>query len=157
MCGFITTNNVKLNKQKNDHYIGYWDSIKGYYPYYNVPFMMNQCGKINISTMDTNKLSFFQTNSGNSCFNGHLFFDLKGNVGVCPFLKTSLHYLDLNFNKGTIANQEVVNLWNISKDNISECNICEYRNVCSDCRVNTIDDKLFSKPKYCNYDPYNGK
>jgi radical SAM protein with 4Fe4S-binding SPASM domain len=44
--------------------------------------------------------------------------------------------------------------WNISKDQISVCQDCEFRYVCQDCRAFTLDNNLYSKPAKCTYNPY---
>ena len=47
--------------------------------------------------------------------------------------------------------------WNISKEQISVCKACEYRDICTDCRAfleNPADP--YSKPLKCGYDPNTG-
>ncbi len=49
-------------------------------------------------------------------------------------------------------------LWSIKKDDIQVCKDCEFRYMCSDCRVYVKDSSnIFSKPKYCTYNPYTAK
>ena len=44
-----------------------------------------------------------------------------------------------------------------NKDKIKECNCCEYRYACFDCRPNSISGDLEEKPWYCTYKPLEGK
>ena len=54
-----------------------------------------------------------------------------------------------------IHKKDFKKLWNITKDQIEECKDCEYRYVCTDCRVFIKDNaNIYSKPSKCNYNPY---
>jgi hypothetical protein len=45
--------------------------------------------------------------------------------------------------------------WSINKDEILVCRDCEFRYICSDCRVFIEDPhNIYSKPAKCKYDPY---
>ncbi len=47
--------------------------------------------------------------------------------------------------------------WSIKKDQIDTCKVCEFRYMCTDCRVFIENsDDLYSKPSKCNYNPYTG-
>lgn len=57
-------------------------------------------------------------------------------------------------------------IWSLSKDRISECEVCEYRYACHDCRpmaigvaetLNQLKNGLFSKDPCCLYNPYTGE
>lgn len=56
--------------------------------------------------------------------------------------------------KECLEKEDFKKLWHIKKDEIEICRDCEFRYLCPDCRVFTISDNLYSKPKKCNYDPY---
>jgi radical SAM protein with 4Fe4S-binding SPASM domain len=48
--------------------------------------------------------------------------------------------------------------WGINKDQISICKDCEFRYICTDCRVFIENkDDIYSKPAKCGYDPYTTK
>ena len=55
-----------------------------------------------------------------------------------------------------VENLEFKKKWNIKKDQIEICKVCEFRYICTDCRAYTTDG-LYSKPLKCNYDPYKGE
>jgi hypothetical protein len=43
----------------------------------------------------------------------------------------------------------------VRKDDIEVCKDCEFRYICTDCRIFKNDSNdIYSKPKKCNYDPY---
>ncbi|NJL77136.1 MAG: hypothetical protein HC892_21095, partial [Saprospiraceae bacterium] len=45
--------------------------------------------------------------------------------------------------------------WKIKKDDVKICKDCEFRYICSDCRVFTEDpEDINSKPLKCGYNPY---
>ena len=46
--------------------------------------------------------------------------------------------------------------WSINKDQIEVCKDCEFRYICTDCRVFLQDsNNIYSKPLKCGYSPYN--
>ncbi len=44
----------------------------------------------------------------------------------------------------------------ITKDQIKVCKDCEFRYICTDCRV-FVEGNIHSKPLKCNYNPYKTK
>jgi radical SAM protein with 4Fe4S-binding SPASM domain len=48
-------------------------------------------------------------------------------------------------------------LWRINKDVVDVCRDCEFRYICTDCRAYTQTGGYYSKPRKCNYDPYEAK
>jgi len=53
-----------------------------------------------------------------------------------------------------IGREEFQFLWKVSKDQISICNVCEFRYICTDCRAFHENEDYSEKPKKCFYDPY---
>lgn len=63
---------------------------------------------------------------------------------------------------GNINNLHKVNLsdleteyWTIKKDDIDICKDCEFRYICSDCRVQV--EHKYARPNTCIYNPYTNK
>ncbi len=57
-----------------------------------------------------------------------------------------------------LKNKDFQKVATIRKDDIEICQDCEFRYICMDCRAYTLDENNgFSKPKKCNYDPYQNK
>ena len=84
-----------------------------------------------------------------------LSIDRFGQVKNCPSMKKSWgHARNLDI-LGVLEDEGFRSVWGISKDQIDICQVCEFRDICSDCRayVNVPDD-LYSKPAKCAYDPY---
>ncbi len=60
--------------------------------------------------------------------------------------------------KEIIENTDFKDIWFVNKDKVEVCSDCEFRYVCSDCRV-FVDDQtnIYSRPAKCNYNPYIAK
>lgn len=87
----------------------------------------------------------------NSCLNRKLSIDHNGDIKNCPTLPSTYG----NANNDTLSaaiTPEFMKYWNLSKDQINICKVCEYRYVCTDCRAFLENDK--EKPLKCTYDPY---
>lgn len=53
-----------------------------------------------------------------------------------------------------LNNEEFKEYWNIKKDEIANCQNCEYRYMCVDNRLPIKKDGMWGFDKDCNYDPY---
>ena len=116
-----------------------------------------QCGQISKWSFSPNQQHFLEAQEFNTCLNGKVSVDVDGNIKNCPSMTQSFGKV------GSTNIQEVVNtqgfrtLWTINKDQISECQDCEFRYICTDCRAYITDgNDKFSKPAKCAYDPYEG-
>ena len=49
-----------------------------------------------------------------------------------------------------------INILNFNKDHIDDCRCCEYRYACFDCRPNSLETNIASKPWYCTYNVNDG-
>ena len=57
-----------------------------------------------------------------------------------------------------INNPNFKKLWKKHKDLIHVCKDCEFRYMCTDCRVFIKDSKdIYSQPAKCSYNPYIAK
>ena len=95
----------------------------------------------------------------NTCLHNKFSIDRNGNFKNCPSMTN---------NFGNISTKSIIKAINefkssdsyditkISKKNINDCKICEFRDVCVDCRVYRNDVDILSKPKKCNYNPHKG-
>ncbi|MCK6616080.1 MAG: grasp-with-spasm system SPASM domain peptide maturase [Cyclobacteriaceae bacterium] len=113
------------------------------------------CGFVKESNFITNISIFTESKNFNSCLNRKIGIDIYGNVKNCPASIESFGVLKPNIIKKIIENQEFKRVWLITKDHIDICKDCEFRYICTDCRV-FIQNKqdLFSKPSKCDYNPY---
>lgn len=114
----------------------------------------NCCGIITADSFTVNHQ--FQSASGraNTCLNRKLSIDRFGNVKNCPSMKAIWGKVEQTSILDVISNQDFRSYWKISKDEIGTCKICEFRDVCSDCRAFLSNpNDLYSKPAKCKYNP----
>ena len=89
----------------------------------------------------------------NNCLNRKLGLDKHGFVKNCPSFNTNfgkIESIDLN---NLFLNKKFISFWKIKKDDVKICKNCEFRYICSDCRVFTKNNEIDGKPSKCNYDP----
>ena len=54
-----------------------------------------------------------------------------------------------------VNNPEFQKVWHIKKDEITKCQDCEFRHICTDCRAYLENpEDQYSAPLKCGYDPY---
>lgn len=92
--------------------------------------------------------------SGHNCFSRNLYIDFTLNVYPCVmerrFVHGNVRYKEL----ATIINDHILFL---TKDFIDECNQCEYRYFCYDCRPDSLGADKYAKPWFCSYEPVTGE
>ncbi len=114
------------------------------------------CGSINSSHFDVNKDKVLESINFNSCLNKKLAIDREGNIKNCPVMRPIFGNIrNISEIKDIVKSRSFKKLWKIKKDEISICKDCEFRHVCTDCRVYIEDtEDLYSKPSKCGYNPY---
>ncbi len=113
------------------------------------------CGIISENKFLASIEVFTESQIRNTCLNGKISIDAKGNIKNCPSMKLSLGNVKYNLLEDIANQQEFQKAWSISKDRIAVCNECEFRHVCTDCRAYLENpDDQFSKPLKCGYNPY---
>jgi SPASM domain peptide maturase of grasp-with-spasm system len=112
------------------------------------------CGIVNMAYFNLKEPRVFaEFMNHNSCLNRKVGIDVEGNIKNCPSMKV------VYGNIKTVKIEEVLTpefkrMWNITKDQVEICKICEFRYICSDCRAHVSNsENELSKPKKCNYDP----
>lgn len=119
----------------------------------------NCCGIINHENL--NFTSFYLHNKlkkKNGCLDKKISIDKFGNIKNCPSMPVSYgSTTDISLRK-VLEDKVFTGYWNISKDQISTCRICEFRYNCTDCRafIENPDD-IYSKPSKCSYNPLTGE
>lgn len=118
----------------------------------------NSCGIIDTCYFTSNIPFFTESIKYNNCLNRKISFDTEGNIKNCPSMKESYgNIIDTSIDS-IINNEKFKEKWFIKKDDIEVCKDCEYRYICSDCRVYVKEKgNLYSQPKKCSYDPYSAK
>lgn len=129
----------------------------GYYVEYSKSNIINatHCGYVNLNYFTLNQEAFYHNKEYNSCLHGKLSIDTNGEIKNCPAMKVSFGNIANTSVKDVVINdQSFKKNWGIKKDDISVCQNCELRYICSDCRAFTVDaTDIYSKPKHCSYDP----
>lgn len=127
----------------------------------NVFFIKNRilseehCGAISKFNFASNILLFMESHFHNNCLNRKIAVDKKGYIRNCPSARENYGQFGLHTLREAVAQPAFRQAWNIKKDDIATCRDCEFRYVCTDCRVYTANqDDIHSKPAKCNYDPY---
>jgi len=113
------------------------------------------CGVITPMHFRSNVQNFTENLNFNSCLNQKVGIDINGNIKNCPSSRMSYGNVKDNSLIEVIENKTFKKYWGINKDQIDVCKICEFRYICSDCRVYIENENnIYSKPAKCNYDPY---
>ncbi|WP_435262901.1 grasp-with-spasm system SPASM domain peptide maturase [Tenacibaculum sp. nBUS_03] len=114
----------------------------------------NCCGIVAINQFNLNWNHYLESKNYNSCLNRKLSIDKFGNIKNCPSLKTSYGDISTTSIIDAVNNKDFSKIWNIKKEDIADCKVCEFRHVCTDCRAYLKTDLSFEKPAKCNYNPY---
>lgn len=87
-----------------------------------------------------------------SCFQDKLYITSELNVYPCAMGRQFRigHLMDKDFVSKVNSRDSILSM---SKDAINECNLCEYRYACFDCRQNSPKFDFFGKPDNCSYRP----
>lgn len=113
------------------------------------------CGNIRLRNFSVNIKMFMESKNYNNCLYKKLSIDSKGNIKNCPSCRESYGLLGEDSFLEVVKKPEFKKYWNIKKDDIEICKVCEFRYACIDCRVYRSDNEnIFSKPLKCNYNPY---
>jgi SPASM domain peptide maturase of grasp-with-spasm system len=129
--------------------------------FFNITFIQQEinseehCGAISKLNFSTSISMFMESHLYNSCLNKKVSVDKKGFVKNCPSSSENFgHHKSASISK-IVATDTFQRYWNITKDQVLICQDCEFRYICTDCRVYREDDaNIRSKPKKCDYDPY---
>lgn len=109
------------------------------------------CGQIHPSYFFVNVSLFTEGLSNNTCLNRKIGIDVEGEIKNCPSMDTSFGNIQNIGIKEVVFRDDFRSKWNITKDHITVCNICEFRYMCTDCRAYATSE--LGKPSKCTYDP----
>lgn len=114
----------------------------------------SHCGIVDSDFFKLNLQLFTESLNKNTCLNKKISVDKYGYVKNCPSMAKHFgHTRDVKL-KDVLLDVNFTRTWDISKDQIEICKVCEFRHMCTDCRAYTQDSNLFNKPSKCSYDPY---
>lgn len=118
----------------------------------------NNCGNISKNYFSLSSDTFLESQHHNTCLNRKISIDANGEIKNCPSMQKSYGNIKDTTLEVALNKQGFKDLWNIKKDDIKICQDCEFRHICTDCRV-FIDNPsdIYSHPAKCKYNPYLAK
>lgn len=117
----------------------------------------NDCGVINPEKFSPNIELFTEAQNYNTCLNRKVSIDINGEIKNCPSSSFSYGNIKQTTFQEVLKNEQFNSLWYINKNRIETCKDCEFRYMCTDCRVYLLNpENELSKPLKCIYDPYTG-
>lgn len=102
----------------------------------------------------SNMRLFSEAKNFNSCLNRKVGIDVDGAIKNCPSLSKSYGNIKDTSLNSAVTNIHFQELWQVNKDQIDVCKVCEFRYVCTDCRAFIDDDNKYAKPSKCSYNPH---
>lgn len=128
--------------------------------YLNYPFNDGDCcGILSQETLDFSSIDTHnRLKQRNGCLDRKLSIDKWGNIRNCPSMVKTFGNIKNVSIKDILVKEDFRKVWFLHKDQISICNVCEFRYNCTDCRAFLQDPgDQYSKPLKCGYDPYTGR
>jgi SPASM domain peptide maturase of grasp-with-spasm system len=118
----------------------------------------NVCGIVDKAYFTQNVYHITEAINYNTCLNKKFFINKNGNIKNCPFSSNVFGNIMNDDIEKIISNHSFTKYWFIKKDEIEVCRDCEFRYICTDCRVFLKkSDNLHSQPLHCKYNPYIAK
>ncbi|MCK8481928.1 grasp-with-spasm system SPASM domain peptide maturase [Psychroserpens algicola] len=115
----------------------------------------SKCGEICPLSFVINVESFTESVNFNNCLNKKVAIDKDGYIKNCGSQSESFGNVNDTSLAKAISDSKFQKLWHLKKDDIEVCKDCEFRYICTDCRMfKKEDSNVYSKPKKCTYDPY---
>lgn len=112
------------------------------------------CGIVSKKYFNPNKDVFMESQFHNTCLNRKIAVDKDGFIKNCPSMRNHYGHCSKHTLEEVVQQEKFKALGNITKDQISVCNTCEFRHVCTDCRAYVEDPSdIYSKPLKCGYNP----
>ena len=118
-------------------------------------FDIKSCGEVCPGSFSINIEHFSEAVHFNSCLNRKISVDAMGYIKNCPSQEENFGHISKNTLQEALNNNRFQDLWKVKKDDIKICKDCEYRYICTDCRIfKQTENDNYAKPLKCSYDPY---
>lgn len=115
----------------------------------------SHCGVVQPQYFVTNLPHFSEAQAHNTCLNRKISVDERGEIRNCPSHSHSFGNARATSLHSALLHSAFRDLWTVNKDQIEICKDCEFRYICTDCRVFIrAPENRYSKPSKCSYDPY---
>ncbi|MDR2126636.1 MAG: grasp-with-spasm system SPASM domain peptide maturase, partial [Prevotellaceae bacterium] len=132
LYNYMIINRLTLHSAPFDHVINLKHT---FVVYLRENIQNNRCGIINKSYFTQNIVHITEALHHNTCLHKKLFIDKNGNIKNCPFSETVFgNILNADVEK-IITTSSFTKYWNIKKDDVEVCKDCEFRYICTDCRI----------------------
>ncbi len=142
------------NEDKIDRYVNPYKIIY----FYKRGLDINECGKIGIEYFTLCQNHYYESLEYNTCLNRKLSINQDGYVCNCPSASITYDHISKCNIRSLINKNSFNNCWYLSKDKIFVCKDCEFRHICTDCRVFIAEKSIiYSHPTKCTYNPYIAK
>ncbi|WP_341899734.1 grasp-with-spasm system SPASM domain peptide maturase [Fluviicola taffensis] len=128
--------------------------------HYNLIFTSQQsvshenCGNISQDYFAANSQTYIRNRNYNSCLAYKISVDKDGFICNCPSIEKKYEHVDSVTFSEVIDLREFREKWELTKDKLLVCSVCEFRWLCTDCRAFTVDDIENGKPSKCTYNPF---
>lgn len=109
---------------------------------------------ITLSTFKFNDLEgTLKSNYSESCFANYFYIGSDMNLYPCVMERRFCHGNLRNHSLSEIVDRRLINF---TKEQVEECQDCEFRHICKDCRPDSLSMQKNGKPWYCTYDVSKG-
>lgn len=128
--------------------------------FYNLVFTKQEsvshenCGNVSIDSFVINTQTYARNLNNNSCLAHKISVDKDGFICNCPSLSSKFGHVNLVLLSEVLVQKAFQDKWELTKDKVLICSVCEFRHICIDCRAFTIDDLENGKPSKCSYNPF---
>ena len=114
-----------------------------------------QCGIISLEQFNINIPMFSESLHYNTCLNKKICIDKNGLIKNCPSMSKNYGNIIHESLSNAVNNEDFKSMWFIKKDDITTCQVCEFRFMCTDCRAFLKEpSNIYSKPLKCGYNPH---
>lgn len=115
----------------------------------------SHCGQVGPLHFTYHLLHHMEGQFFNTCLNRKISVGTDGFIRNCPSLPDTYGHISTTGLAEALAANGFRQRWSVTKSQVKTCAICEFRNICTDCRAFLQDpEDLLSKPAKCSYDPY---
>lgn len=118
----------------------------------------SHCGAISPNYFAVNVDTYLESGKFNSCLHKKVGIDADGQIKNCPSLNVTFGNVKTDLIADCIHQTSFKRAGNIRKDDIDDCKVCEFRRMCTDCRLGVggrFNEQ--KKPSKCNYNPHTGQ
>lgn len=113
------------------------------------------CGNVFPQYFNYELNHFTESQKYNTCLNRKISIGENGEIKNCPGMTTTYgNFRETNMSE-ILETAGFKDFWAVTKDQISKCQDCEFRHICTDCRAYRDNPQdIYSAPLKCGYDPY---